>query len=456
MNKTNFFTKDKSFYKVFFKMMLIISLQNIVAYSVNMIDNVMLGSYSQTALSGAAAVNQIFFIIQQTATAIGESLVILSSQYWGQKKTGEIRKVAGMGIKYSFIFGLAVLILSSAIPGQLISIFTKDAGIINSGQEYLSIVKYSFILFVITNTLISTLRSVEIVKISFFVSAISLVINTVINYTLIFGKFGLSELGIKGAAIGTVLARTSELIIILIYLLKDKRLKLLNKENIKNDLIKCPPLIRKNYAKITFQVMLSQLLWAISVPIQSAVLGRLSSDAFAANSLASTFYQYLKVIVLAISAASSVVIGISVGKGDIKRAKSDARTLSVIDILTGIVLAGAMLLIKDPLLKLYNLSDNAMLLADHIIIILSVLMIGMSYQMPVSTGIMRAGGDVNFTVYLNIICMWVIVLPLSFMAAFWWKWPIEAVVIMLQSDQIFKCLPVFLHFRNYKWIKKLT
>lgn len=202
--------------------------------------------------------------------------------------------------------------------------------------------------------------------------------------------------------------------------------------------------------------MFSQVLWGVSVPMQTAILGHLSSDAIAANSVATTFYQYLKVIVIAMSSTSAVMIGNAIGRGDMKRIKSDSRTLAVIDVLIGLVLGIALILMRRPLLSMYNLSDNATTMALHLIVIMGFIMVGMSYQMPVSFGIIQGGGDAKFTMKMNMISTWCIVMPLSFMAAFWWKLPVELVVIIIQSDQIFKGLPTFIRMRSYKWIKKLT
>jgi len=202
--------------------------------------------------------------------------------------------------------------------------------------------------------------------------------------------------------------------------------------------------------------MCATVLWGVSVPMQTAILGHLSADAIAANSVATTFYQYLKVIVVAMSSTSAVMIGQSIGRGEMNRIKSDGRTLSVIDVGIGFLLGLLLVILKNPLLTLYNLNDNALALAGRLILIMAVIMVGMSYQMPVSFGIIQGGGDANFTMAMNLISTWLIVMPLSFMAAFWWKWPVEWVVVVVQSDQIFKCLPTFIHFRKYTWMKKLT
>lgn len=447
-----FFTKDTGFYKTFFKMMIVVALQNLVAYSVNMADNIMLGSYSQNALSGAATVNQIFFMVQQIALAIGNALVVLASQYWGEKRIQPIRTLTGIALKLGIVCSVVIIALCVCFPVQLLNLFTDSAPIIAEGQKYLTLVQWTFALFIITNILMAALRSVGIVQISFYISVISLVINVGINYVLIFGCFGLPEMGVAGAAVGTLIARIVELVIVVIYILKFDKKLMLFKENI----FKPNKQLRHDYKNVVLPIMMSQVLWGVSVPMQTAILGHMSADAIAANSVATTFYQYLKVIVIAMSSTSAVMIGNAIGRGDMGRIKSDARSLAVIDVLIGLILGIILFLLRNPLLSMYDLSPEASVMAANLIVIMSFIMVGMSYQMPVSFGIIQGGGDTGFTMKMNMISTWLIVMPLSFMAAFWWHWPVEAVVIVIQSDQIFKGLPTFIRFRSYKWIKKMT
>ena len=449
--KSSFFTKDREFYKSFFALFIMIAMQNLIAYSVNMADNIMLGAYSQNALSGAATVNQIFFVVQQLSMAIGEALVTISSQYWGKKELGPVKNLTFIAVFTALLFGAFMLVATTFFDYEILRFFTTDEGILTEGVKYLEIIKFTFVLFAVTHILIASLRSVETVKISFYISVSSLFINCIINYILIYGKLGFPEMGIRGAAVGTLISRVSELLIVLWYLkFKDKKIKLFEggfkyKKELKND-----------YFKMLSPIFISQILWCVSVPVQTAVLGHISSDAIAANSVATTFYQYLKVLVVAMSSASAVMIGTAIGKGEMERIKSDSRSLSVMDIALGLILGGILFALRKPLLSFYNLSDSALLLSDQLIVVMSVVMVGMSYQMPVSSGIIRGGGDAKFTLYMNLISVWFIVFPLSLLAAFYFKCPVPIVVLSLQSYQIFKGLPTFLRFRTYKWIKKLT
>ncbi len=300
----------------------------------------------------------------------------------------------------------------------------------------------------------AALRAVGTVKISFYISIVSFIINIGINYVLIFGRLGFPVLGVRGAAIGTLIARIIELLIIIVYIAKfDKKLKLFSKGWLAND-----SQLFKDYVKLAAPTVGASVLWSISVPLQTAILGHLSSDAIAANSVATTFYQYLKVVVQAMSATSAVMIGQAIGRGDRERVKSDGRTLSVICVLLGVFLGALLFALRHPLLSLYkdSFTPEAYNIANSLIILMSFVMVGMAYQMPVCFGIIQGAGDAKWNMAVNVISVWCIVIPLSFMAAFWWKLPVVWVVLCVQSDQFFKGIPAFIHFRKYKWMKKLT
>ena len=225
------FIRDRNFYRTLFHLMIIVVFQNIIAYSINMADNLMLGMYSQSSLSGAATVNQIQFLLQQMTLAIGDTLVIIASQYWGQKKAKPIRTFTGIALATGLILGLTVFILTTLFPREILMLFTKKESYIIQGMDYLSLIRFTYPLFVLSTILMAALRSVETVSIALKISILSLIVDVSINYTLIFGKFGFPEMGTKGAAVGTLVARILELVIVVIYLIfADHRLKLFCKD----------------------------------------------------------------------------------------------------------------------------------------------------------------------------------------------------------------------------------
>ena len=214
--------------------------------------------------------------------------------------------------------------------------------------------------------------------------------------------------------------------------------------------------LQRTYYKTAGSVAMSSVLWSMATPIQTSILGHLTADAIAANSVSTTLYQYLKVVTQGEASAASVLVGRTVGRGDWKKIKEYTRTLQVLYLVIGVLLGVSLFFVRIPLLQLYSLTPEARAMANQILILLCFVMVGMAYQMPVCSGIIRGGGDTKFPLYCNLISTWCVVVPLSFAAAFWFHWPVLAVVACLNSDQIFKCIPAAIHVNRYGWVKKLT
>lgn len=445
-------TKDKNFYKSFFSLFKMLVIQNIIVLSVNLADNVMIGSYSETALSGVAAVNQIQFVFNLLIGSLGDAMVALGSQYWGKADVKSIKKIANGAFVSAALFGVVLFIAGSLFPGKLVGLFTDNPDIIAQGTEYLRIIKYTYLLFALTNIFLAILRSVEKVKVAFYTSLMSLIINCSINYCLIQGNFGFPEMGVTGAAIGTLTARTAELIVVIIYaFVFEKRLKLRVSEILRPDISYI-----KDYIRTCLPFAAVGTMFGLSTALQTVILGHLSDGAIAANSVSSTLYMVLKVASLGAASSASVVIGKTVGSGDLSKIKEYSKTLQLIFICIGIITSISLRLLKNPVLSLYNLTPETLNMAQSFISILCITCIGTAYQMPTNTGIVRGGGDTKYVLKLDIVAIWCIVLPLSFLGAYKFHWSEPVVMFCLNSDQIFKAIPAVIKVNRYHWIKKLT
>ncbi|MBQ7975446.1 MAG: MATE family efflux transporter [Clostridia bacterium] len=445
-------TKDKTFYKQFFSLYWVLVLHNIIVFGVNLADNIMIGSYSETALAGVAAVNQIQFIFQQIIMGCGEGLVVLGSQYWGQGRTDEIKRISFGAMIIGVIAGSLLFVSAAAVPERIISIFSPTPDIITQGAEYLRIIKYTYIVFAITNILLATLRTVETVKIGFYISVSTLIINCSINYLLIHGNFGFPELGVTGAAIGTLTARVVELIAVICYIaFGDKKLRISLKEYFRFD-----KGIFKDYFRIGRTIVIVNGMFGVSTALQSVILGHMSDSAIAANSVSTSLYQMLKVAAVGAASATSVIIGKTIGTGDMKKLKDYTKTFQLMFVMIGAVIAVALFILRAPVLSMYNLTPETMELANMFLLIMCAAGFGMSYQMPVLCGIVRGGGDPGFVLKNDFISIWLIVLPISFLAAFKFNLHPAIVVFCLNADQIFKCGAAFFKVNSYTWVKKLT
>ncbi len=445
-------TKDKSFYKQFFSLYWVLVLHNVIALGVNLADNIMIGSYNETSLAGVAAVNQVQFVYQQIIMGSGDALVVVGSQYWGQKRTGEISKLSLGAMVIALFAGIALFVTAWVTPRGVMSLFTPSEDIIAEGAKYLNIIKYTYIVFGITNILLATLRCVETVKIGFYISLSTLLINCSINYMLIGGNFGFSEMGVEGAAIGTLTARCMELIIVICYLaFRDKKLKI----NLKTYFIPNKNLIG-DYLKVARSAVVVAAMFGCSTALQTVILGHMSDNAIAANSVSTSLYQTLKVAAIGASAATSIIIGKAVGQGDMKKIKEYTKTLQIIFLIIATLMSLCLYILRIPILGMYDLNHETYRLANAFIIVLCITGFGTAYEMPVLTGIVRGGGDAAFILKNDIISIWCIVLPLSYLAAFKFGWPPEVVVFCLNFDQLFKCGAAAIKANRYTWIKKLT
>ena len=444
--------KDRHFYRTFFSMYFVLVFQNVISLSVNLADNIMLGAYSEVSLSGVAAVNQIQFIYQQLLTAVGDGMVIFCSQYWGKKQLESVKKIAATAMHTGLVFAAALFLAVSLFPEQAVGLFTTDQAIIAEGVKYLSLIRFTYLFFAVTTILLATLRSVEIVKIAFYLSVSTLVINCCINYVLIYGKFGAPRLGVTGAAVGTLVARIVECGAALWYVLrKEPNLKMRISDYFRTD-----RLLRRDYFKTTVPMLIVQGLWGLNTAMQTVILGHMTARAIAANSAASNLFLMVKSMAVGASSAASVLIGKTIGEGDLKKVHLYARRLQKMFVVIGIVSGVFLYFLRIPVLSFYDLAPETREMANRFLIILSVICVTMSYQMPTNHGIIRGGGNAMFVVRMDLISIWCIVIPLSFFMAFVVKASPVVVVCCLNADQVFKCIPAFLEVNYGKWVKKLT
>ena len=444
--------KMNGFYKMFFSMYFILVFQNVITLSVNLADNMMLGAYSEAALSGVAAVNQIQFIFQQVLNAFGDGMVIIGSQYWGKKNTKPIRQLTAMAMQIGLGISILLFVAISLFPVQVMQIFTTDTIIIEEGIRYLNIIRFTYVFFAITQILLATLRSVETVKIAFGLSVQTLIVNCCINYVLIYGKFGAPEMGVEGAAIGTLAARILETVTLVLFLtIKENKLHLKFSDYLKLDYS-----LFRDYMKTTAPIVVIQGLWGLNTALQTVILGHMTAAAIAANSMASNLFLIVKSAAVGAASTASVIIGKTIGTGDIPLVKQYAKVLQRMFVVIGLLAGTLLFFLRIPILSLYDLAPATKEMANTFLIILSVVCVGMSYQMPTNIGIIRGGGSAGFVVKVDIISIWGIVLPLSFFMAFVVKASPAVVVCCLNADQIFKCVPAFIKANYGNWIKKLT
>lgn len=437
-----------NFYSIYIPLVL----QNIITLSVNLADNIMLGAYSETALAGVAAVNQIQFVYQQLIMALGDGLVIFGSQYWGRGQVQPIKKITASAMYGAVALAAVLFALASLFPRQAVGIFTTDSGIIGEGAAYLGIIRFTYLFFAVTQLLLAAVRSTETVKIASCLSVLTFCINCGMNYMLIFGHFGAPQLGVQGAAIGTLLARMAESAALVFYIWKrEQKLKLRFRDFLQFDWK-----LLKKYYRLTAPMLVVQGLWGLNTALQTVILGHMTAAAIAANSAASTLFLMVKSASVGAASAAAVIIGKATGTGDLAKVREYSGRLQKKFLVIGVLSGVSLYVLRIPVLGLYDLSPETMKMADTFLIILSAICVGMSYQMPTNSGIIRGGGNALFVVKMDLISIWGIVLPLSFIMAFVVKASPAVVVCCLNADQIFKCVPAYLESHYGNWVRRLV
>ena len=447
-------TRDRAFYKSFGLLILGLMMEQVAVLSVNLIDNVMIGNYSEVSLAAITAINQIQFIFQYLMTGVTNGMLSLGSQYHGNRMDAEVKKIIAAATRTALLIAGILFLLACCMPELLMRLFVGDAPeVVAEGVRYLGIIKFTYPLFALTSILLSCMRTVETVSISVYVSCVALVINTALNYTLIFGRFGAPELGVAGAAIGTLAARSVELVIVTVYVFRiDRKLKLKLPDFKTTD-----PSLTRDLLKLSAPIMIVHGLFALNTAVQNGILGHLDTSIMAAYSISSVLFQLLKVAAIGASTAATILIGQSVGRKDsMEKLKEYTRTLQVLFAALGLVLGILYFLLSTPLLSFYTLEPETRELAWQFLLVQSVVIVGMSYQMPTMGGIMRGGGNAKYQMVVDLISIWGIVVPLSFFGAFLWGWSPLAVVICMNADQLFKCVPAFIGCNRYRWVRRMV
>ena len=338
------------------------------------------------------------------------------------------------------------------IPSAFIKLYTSDINVIEAGSSYLRIVAIGYIFYAITNCTIMILRSVKTVKISLVVYTASLVVNAFFNWVFIFGKLGAPALGVNGAAIGTVIARITEFTIVMCFMIFFE-----NKINLKmKHLFKVDKVILKDYVSNCTPVLFNELLWSSGSTMISIIIGRLGTETVAANSISNVVFNFVTVFIFGLSNATAVIIGNTIGEGRNEKAKEYARTIGVLSIIMGLMAAGVIQIIKPYVVDFYNVSVLTKSIAIDLMSVTSIIVIFQSLGINLMMGVLRGGGDAKFVLINDIIFMWLIAIPLGFIAAFVLKLPVAAVFFIVKSDEIIKSIISVIRVLSGKWVRNLT
>lgn len=443
---------DKSFYRKIFALILPIAMQNLINVGISSIDVLMLGKVGEDVLSAASLASQISFIMNLFLFGTMSGASVLLAQYWGKQDMGAIKTVFGIAMKISFGIGVVFAVVTFAIPQYIMMIFSNDPVVIEYGVIYLRIVCFSYLFIPVSTTYLNVLRSMEKVTIAMVVYLSSMLVNIIVNAFLIFGLAGLPKLGIAGAAIGTVVARIVEIIIIYVY---DKKIN--NVLSFKfNYLFRKDRDLFKDFLNYSLPVMANELLWGAGVSSISAVLGHMGSPVVAANSVVQVVRQLAMVISFGVASAAAIMIGKAIGEGKKDIAGQYGRSFLILSIITGILGSIVVLIARPVAIANLELTTQAQGYLNFMMYIMSYFVIGQSINTTIVVGILRSGGDTRFGLYLDTIFMWGVAIGGGILSAFVFKLGVYVTYIILLSDEVIKIPVTLWRYKSKKWLKDVT
>lgn len=444
-------TRDKSFYKTLIALAIPISLQNLITFAVGFADNLMIGRLGDDAISGVYVGNQMQAVVQMFIAGIEGAILILAAQYWGKKDAASIRKVVSVGVKFAFGVGLAVTLVAVLFPSAIIGLFTHEPGVIAEGTTYLRIVGFTYLFFSVSQVMIASMRSVETAKIGLYISIMALVVNVSLNYILIFGKLGFPALGVKGAAIATLISRVLEMLVGVIYVFAlDRKLRFRF-----SDLLHTDRALLKDFLLYGLPVIGGQVVWAFNNLANTKIMGFYSAGVLAAVSITGMLHNLVYVWMTGLSSAVGIITGKTVGAGQYEKMKEYARTVQIIFLGVGVISGAVVLLFRDGFIGLYNATPEAMEYSRQFINVISVTIVGTCYQAACLFGLVKSGGDISFVFKNDTIFVFLVVIP-SALVCWYIGAPAWVVFAALKCDQILKCFVAVVKINRFNWMKNLT
>ena len=451
--------RDRAFYGYLLRLTGPIALQNLITFSLGLIDTLMVSQLGNDEMAAVTAANVPVFLLISIVFGVQSGVGILISQYWGKKDLTSISRAigvaAGLGVALALVIALALFLW----PVQIMDLMSNKHHLSLLGAPYLRVIGFSYVFNMLSSIYVSAQRSVENASFGMKLFGMSTVLNTGMNYLLIFGKCGFPMLGVEGAAIATLLSRVAEFAVCLFCALRSRVIPLDLKA-----LFRPGWEMLRRFVKYASPVMANELFWGLGNSLLTVILGHMtiSVEFLAANAVMGNLNRLFLVVCFGLGAATAVMIGKAIGEGQSHDELMDlSRTLSWVTILVGAALAVIALALVPllfqpvifPLFKLYDLSAH---LATTLAVTGFACIPFHAYSISAVTGILRAGGDVFWSTALDLGPQWLVALPLTALLALVLDADPWFVSLAIQAESFIKCPICLWRIRSRKWIHDVT
>ncbi|MCR5329082.1 MAG: MATE family efflux transporter [Saccharofermentans sp.] len=428
-----------------------LALQSLLNALVGASDALMLGRLNQDSIAAVSLANQLFFVMTLFTGAITSAAGILIAQYWGKKDYKNAGRFLAMAIRYSLLISLVFFIAALVFPEPVMRIFTPEESLITIGAGYLRIVSFSYIFSALAQCFLMNMKIAGDAKLSVIISAVTVTVDMIADYFLIYGKFGVPALGANGSAYSTIVVEVIALVIVLIWAKKKETIRLPFKS-----LTYFSKDFEKDYWKVFPANLASALSWGISITVHNVIMGHLGSDATASASVTGVAQQLIACVTWGIAGGSGIMIGELLGSGRLDEAKKYGDRFYKVSFLSGLI--NAMLIaIAGPLVYLfYALTDTAKGYLIWMLVFSCFYMFAFAYNTIFTCGVFPAGGDAKYDAVSVFFATWCFAIPAALIACFVFKWPVLVVYVIMCLDEIVKLPFLKWHYNKYIWVKNLT
>jgi putative MATE family efflux protein len=451
MKKNEENINNGGFYKVLLNLSLPIIFQNFVSSSLNMVDTIMIGSLGENAIAAVGLANQLFFLLILITFGINNGAAIFIAQFFGSKNYENIRKTMGIGLFFGTLISIIFFLAGYFFPNEIMKFLIQDEIVINLGVDYLKIVSFSYVFMAISFSFSVASRAIGKTMIPAVISAISLVINAILNYVLIFGKFGFSPMGVEGAAIGTLIARLFEFVVLIFFIYKEDGVLAAKPR----ELISFSKEFMKKYIEKASPVIINETFWALGTITYAIFIAKISADSIAVFQIALTVYRFYEVVFIGFASAAQVMIGMNIGAGKELIAKKYAFKIVLIAQISSVIISIIIFLLIPVIIGLFNLRPDVVVLATKTLKVFMYFSFFKVFNLMTIVGVFRGGGDTKFAMILEIGSVWLIGVPMAFIGSVVLKLPVYTVVTLIMLEEVMKGIVGYRRLYGLKWVNNI-
>jgi len=450
----------RDFYKQVLKISLPIMIQSGITSSVSMLDNLMIGSLGAEATSGVSIVNQLLFVFSMVIFGTGAAIGIFTSQFHGAEDIRGVRYTFRLKIYTSIFVTLLTVIGLFVFDGEAISLFLHEtdstadiAKALNFGKDYLRVMLIGLLPYALSQAYASTLRESGEVKLPLYSGICAIVCNITLNYLLIFGLLGFPALGVVGAAIATVISRFAELSVLVLFTHRRSeryRFAVGAFSSPKIPLSLLYSILRKGSP-----LFFNELIWSFAMTLRNQCISTAGLDAVAALNIQTTVTNVLNISYLALGSSIAIILGNTLGAGDLGRAKKESKKLLAFSTLVGFGMGLLQISLSRFFPLLYNLPDSTRELASYMLVI-SGLSLGANALAVSSYYTLRSGGLALLTMFFDCGYAWAVTVPVSLILSHFTSVGIHTLFAAVTVAESAKCILGLMLVARVNWARRLT